>query len=1087
MASVTGFTAERMKEIEDSTVVGGHVNESGDLILNRRDGGFIVGGHVAGQPGPPGTVDPVIIDGINDRIDDNTEQIANSKIQALPPTNLLVMQNSAAFLDDGRIYTQLYFAWDSVIEDVTLKPVTIAEYEIWARRSDALLPAPVKRSPGNEMVIEGWVPNIKQHVSVRARAVGSSVWSERSAEIEVIPVYPPANVSVVPSAPIVHSAMKLYYVDWDGKFVGGVRPPGFQKIVAEFSVVSETGPWLSLPGTTTEEGNLATMVATIGIPIWVRFYWLDTVGRKSLPSAVGTGIGKGFVLPDISGPVRDAITEAENTAQEALDSLTTVVKSVLTEYSVNSSETVPPTTGWSTATPERTPGTFIWSRTTTTYADDTTSTSNPVLLTGNTGPTGAAATQRYTWIRYADTPTSGMSDTPDGKIYMGIAHNKTTATESSVYADYQWSLIKGEDGIPGQPGADGQTTYTWIKYADDAAGAGMSNSPTGKTHIGIAYNKPTATESTTPSDYEWALIQGAQGVPGNPGNGILNSVTTYQVGTSGTTAPTGTWLSTIPATAPGQFLWVRTVVTYTNATTSTVYSVSAHGATGSAGSAGIGVSSITPYFILVGDGSPAPAKPTTNPPGGSWSLTEPAYTASTELYRTELVLYSNSSFAYTNVTKVSSYTAATQAVTVANLADAAAKGMVKASQVDPGHQVGRIWIVTNASGQMIGIKISNGTVWTSYLIVADQILVPSSVGNVSIANGAVTARKMSVGDMSNLVTINESIPATVAYGDWIHGIVNGWSRREPVTSNQYFMFRDQRGPLPFKTGDRIRIRFEAYIEGTISPGGMVPVIWTYGPANVTQQFPDPFVLTNTPQTITREVTITGDVSNKLSYLIGLSGTGVPNNDIRVRNVEAYVMNAGVLIEDGTVTANKVMMDQGFADKFWANEGNFGKISVNMVEPSFGSNLDISSSGSITLIVGQIAQQQATTTDQQSQLNQVVTNVTDLTTAVGNAQATGNASGAAAAAAKAAADAANAELNTLGQYIKILPTGMNFSTPDSPISLNISNANIAFNENGVPTTWWDSGQMIAPKFVGSEFTLDNHKFEAYGPDTIIRRL
>ena len=122
----------------------------------------------------------------------------------------------------------------------------------------------------------------------------------------------------------------------------------------------------------------------------------------------------------------------------------------------------------------------------------------------------------YTWLKYADTPTSGMSDSPDGKQYMGLAYNKTTPVESENYEDYQWSLITGE-GVPGAPGEDGKTLYTWVKYADDASGNGLSDAPDGKDYIGFAYNKETATESDDPSDYTWSLIRGPQGEQGPPG------------------------------------------------------------------------------------------------------------------------------------------------------------------------------------------------------------------------------------------------------------------------------------------------------------------------------------------------------------------------------------------------------------------------------------------------------------------------------------------------------------------------------------------------------------------------------------------
>ena len=47
----------------------------------------------------------------------------------------------------------------------------------------------------------------------------------------------------------------------------------------------------------------------------------------------------------------------------------------------------------------------------------------------------------YTWIKYADSPTEGMSDSADGKKYIGMAFNKVTDTESDDYEDYQWSLM----------------------------------------------------------------------------------------------------------------------------------------------------------------------------------------------------------------------------------------------------------------------------------------------------------------------------------------------------------------------------------------------------------------------------------------------------------------------------------------------------------------------------------------------------------------------------------------------------------------------------------------------------------------------
>jgi putative alpha-1,2-mannosidase len=55
MAVVTGYTAERMAEIEANCIVAGAVDLSGHLILTRNGGGTVDAGEVIGPPGPSGT------------------------------------------------------------------------------------------------------------------------------------------------------------------------------------------------------------------------------------------------------------------------------------------------------------------------------------------------------------------------------------------------------------------------------------------------------------------------------------------------------------------------------------------------------------------------------------------------------------------------------------------------------------------------------------------------------------------------------------------------------------------------------------------------------------------------------------------------------------------------------------------------------------------------------------------------------------------------------------------------------------------------------------------------------------------------
>ena len=124
---------------------------------------------------------------------------------------------------------------------------------------------------------------------------------------------------------------------------------------------------------------------------------------------------------------------------------------------------------------------------------------------GVEGPKGKDGKATYTWIRYADNVNGGgISNNPTGKKYIGLAHNKDSATESDTPSDYVWSLIQGEQGdqgVEGPKGEDGKTTYTWIKYSANANGSGLTDTPQANTaYIGIATNKTTQSESSTQGD-----------------------------------------------------------------------------------------------------------------------------------------------------------------------------------------------------------------------------------------------------------------------------------------------------------------------------------------------------------------------------------------------------------------------------------------------------------------------------------------------------------------------------------------------------------------------------------------------------------
>ena len=218
------------------------------------------------------------------------------------------------------------------------------------------------------------------------------------------------------------------------------------------------------------------------------------------------------------------------------------------------------------------------------------------------GEDGQDGTTYYTWFKFADDEYgNGMSSSPDGKEYLGIAYNKVTPVMSNNPEDYQWARITGE-GVPGKPGDDGKTYYTWVRYADDASGNGMSDSPNGKYYIGFAYNKEVPTESSNPTDYQWSKYKGDDG---QDGVGI-ESITKYYLASeksTGITISSSGWSTTKQdMTDVKKYLWSYEVYAYTNGTSTktTPIIIGVHGQNGADGDSGIIVSPTPPKNPKVG-------------------------------------------------------------------------------------------------------------------------------------------------------------------------------------------------------------------------------------------------------------------------------------------------------------------------------------------------------------------------------------------------------------------------------------------------------------------------------------------------------
>ena len=121
---------------------------------------------------------------------------------------------------------------------------------------------------------------------------------------------------------------------------------------------------------------------------------------------------------------------------------------------------------------------------------------------------------RYTWIMFAtDENGSNMSDYPTDRSYVGIAMHQYSQTKGALPSQYHWypmdKKIADRNIFVNAAGgaiAEGGGLYTWVKFADDPSGSGMTNTAVGKSYIGIAEHQTSATESTRASDYVWQAI-----------------------------------------------------------------------------------------------------------------------------------------------------------------------------------------------------------------------------------------------------------------------------------------------------------------------------------------------------------------------------------------------------------------------------------------------------------------------------------------------------------------------------------------------------------------------------------------------------
>lgn len=390
------------------------------------------------------------------------------------------------------------------------------------------------------------------------------------------------------------------------------------------------------------------------------------------------------------------------------------IQNSIIQYQEGLSGVNPPEGTWWPNPPEVTPGRFLWTKQTITYTDESTSVIYSVAKQGADGSKGDDGDSSHLHIAYANS-ADGVVDfsttNPSGRSYMGVLVDDLIP-DSTDPSDYVWTLIKGASGTG--------ISSTVIRYQSGTSGTTV---PTGAWSEAIPTVDPghflwtrttvNFTDGASQTSYSIAR-QGDDGVAGDDGVGIATTTIRYQASSDGVTPPVGTWLADIPAVDPGDFLWTRITLSYTDTSSSVSYSVAKQGVVGADG---IGVVELKTYYAIAAS---APAKPTVSPPGSPWTDIEPSYSGD-NLYTVVRTMFEDNTYLYSDVQLDSSYAAAHNAVEIAEL-----KAAVWFTSTEPPgstHKVYDLWFDTDDGYRMY---FWTGSDW-----------VPGQFGTNAIANGAI--------------------------------------------------------------------------------------------------------------------------------------------------------------------------------------------------------------------------------------------------------------------------------------------------------------------------------------------------------------
>ena len=298
------------------------------------------------------------------------------------------------------------------------------------------------------------------------------------------------------------------------------------------------------------------------------------------------------------------------------------------------------------------------------------------------------------------------------------------------------------------------------------SGSGITAAKVGDMYLNTdTMNTYRCTVAGAASVAKWVYVGNIKGDQGATGAGAVWYTGTAITGTS-TTGTIFSGSGITDAKVGDMYLNTSTYNTYrctvagAASVAKWVYVNNIKGVQGDTGPAGKGVQSTTRYCILQ---STPPVKPAVKPPGGNWVTTEPSYTtgSTNSLYFTDLTVFSDNTFTYSDVSLSSSYEAAkaaynkaASAETTASNAMTAANGKNKvfhqstAPASSVGLQTGDTWFDTDDGYRMY---TWGGSSWAAEQFGVNAIA-DLSITNAKIANGTIESAKISTLDAGKITS-----------------------------------------------------------------------------------------------------------------------------------------------------------------------------------------------------------------------------------------------------------------------------------------------------------------------------------------------